>query len=548
MSSAQQISAIQDDQNKFLAIEINGHGFGIPISKVQEIVYHTSIKPLPQAPDFVRGVTLVRQETIPVLDLNILLGESQTTQIHQESCFIVVQISDKAGRLSQICLLADHVLQTYKIESTLVDIAPFIGDTVIVNYVLGLARIAERIFVLIDPMEIITPYLDVVHPYQENNETKDTSIDKANPGNAVSNIHSDIEKRKNKFLSVFLDGDEYAFPLSSVSQVVIKSELAEIPDQEIPDVLCGVVMFNDNPLGMVRLSSIISQQEKNEATTQSGLSEIKTPEAEREVVVLVEFRGDLLGIVVDSIGQTHESTEELQKNSFCVDLQRNRVKSLGFIDSENGSIEVIEPIGLLLQEEQSVIESWIRCANNITKMSENQNTASTKQKLQSSNPLAKYADSYLIVQVGDELIALHSHDVDEILTYADLITIKGGPVWFSGLLDLRQKTYPIIDLHIKLDVSVSEDSIENQKVLVMINYGKQKVGLLVDKIIVSTHVTAEQIQGSEQSTLVIQPIALHAVAETEYGLVHIINLHHVIATNEISARRLLEQLKQQTEE
>jgi len=545
MPAAQRISDVHDDHNKFLALEINGHGFGIPISKVREIVYHTNIKALPQAPDFVRGVTLVRQETIPVLDLNILLGANQPSHIHQESCFIVVQLADKTGRLTQVCLLADQVLQTYKIESTVVDLAPTIGDNSIVDYVLGIARIEERIFMLIDPMELIAPYLEVVQPYHESSELTDSTVTETISGKTPSVTRSAV---KYKFLSVFIDEDEYAFPLSSVSQVVNKSDLAEFSDQEMPDILSGVVIFNDKPLGIVRLCDIISHDKNNDAPTQTNLNKVKNVEYEREVVVLVEFHDGLLGIVVDSIGQTYESTEALTQNLFCADLQRNRVKSLGFIDSDNGSIEVIEPIGLLVKEEQAIIDSWIRCNNKIVEISDSQNTPAKKENHNSSNPLAKYADSYLVIQLGESLVAIKSLDVDEILSYEDLITIESGPVWFSGLLDLRQKTYPVIDLHIKLDVPALTRSTDSRNVLVMIYHKEQKLGLLVDKIIASTNITEEQIQSSEFSNLVIQPIALDAVAETEHGLVNIINLHQVITRHEISARRLLEKLNEQNEE
>ncbi len=128
MPQAQNILSQKEGQTKFLALEVGGYGFGIPISSVSEIIYYTKINPLPQTPDFVRGVALIRQETIPVLDLNMLLGGDQETRIHHESCFITVQLEDSSGRLMQVCLLADRILQTYKVDNKSVGMPPVIGD------------------------------------------------------------------------------------------------------------------------------------------------------------------------------------------------------------------------------------------------------------------------------------------------------------------------------------------------------------------------------------------------------------------------------------
>ena len=115
------------------------------------------------------------------------------------------------------------------------------------------------------------------------------------------------------------------------------------------------------------------------------------------------------------------------------------------------------------------------------------------------------------------------------------------------MLDLREKTYPVIDLHAKLDVPITEKDVDSRNVLVMMKHGGEKVGLLVDKIVHSTHVDVEQIRGTEKSTLVIKPDALHALAETDQGLVHIVNIQQVIEAKELSARRLMEELHQQAE-
>jgi len=549
MQQALNAKNLKEGQNKFLAIEVNGHGFGIPIDSVREIVYYSSINPLPQAPGYVRGVALIRQETIPILDLNILLGGEEQTPIHQESCFIVLQLADASGKLTKLCLLADRILQTYKIDSDVVDTPPLIDNEEVVNYVLGVARVAEQLFVLIDPACLITPLLDNVKPYVTYNGSANASDVPELATNNVASLTEYSKKSNNKYLSVFIDNNEYAFPLSLVSQVIDLSSLTDYVDEDLPAVLYGAATFMNKPLGIIRLSNLIAQTQ-NEQTTDNiepATEQRSDQDVTREVIVLIEYNRGLLGIMVDRIGHTYDNAGDLQQNSFCNDLDRNRIKSLGFIDKEDGSIEVIDPTSVLTSKEQLAVESWMSCIDRMIYMAE-QKTASAESVQEEENQFAQFAGSYLVVQIGDEFVALNNTDVEEVLTYAELIPLKSGPEWFAGLLDLRQQTYPVIDLHIKLDVAPSANSQDDRKVLVMIKFAEQKVGLLVKKIIHSTHITLNQLQGTERASLVVKPAALHAVAELDNKLVHIINLQHVIKKEDISARSLLNELEQQNEQ
>ena len=551
MHQAQNVLSIEEGQNRFLAIEVNGHGFGIPIESVREIVYYSSINPLPQAPHFVRGVALIRQETIPVLDLNILLGGDKHTAIHHESCFIVLQLADDSGRRTRICLLAERILQTYKINIESVDAAPTIGDDSVVNYILGVARVAEQIFVLIDPAKLISPLLENVQPYVAYSVQADESnLTELIPDKNPSSGHA-IHKNQYKFLSVFINEDEYAIPLSSVSQVINKSSLSNFINNDVPDVLFSAAVFTNKPLGLLRLSTVISRTQtepEEDEGEKNNITQAIATDSTREVVVLIKFYRGFLGIIVDRIGATYESDSDLQKNSFCTGLKRNRIKSLGFIEKNEGSIEVIDPTSVLTKVEQTGIESWMSCIDRMITMSESKQAASAEPaKDETANPFAVFAGSYLLVQVGDELVGLNNTDVDEVLTYAELIPLNNGPDWFSGLLELRQHTYPIIDLHIKLDVNPSAQSEGMRKVLVMIKYGQKKLGLLVDKVIHSIHLDSAQLYGPERSKLMIKPSALDAVAEFEQQWVHIINLQNVIQQEQLSTRNLLEELNHQAE-
>lgn len=526
-------------QQKFLAVEVSGHGYGIPTECVKEIVYHSRINPLPQTPAFVRGVTLIRNETMPVLDLNILLGKEELTVIHNESCFIVIQLANKSGSLTQICLLADRILQTYKIDSDDVDGIPQIDSRTIVEYVKGVARFDDEIFIVIEPSGLISPYLDEINAYEVYKGEQNHSLE------VIEDNSNTVKKQKdqvNKYLSASVNAEEYAIPLNNVYQVVGKKDLEKYSDDDLPGFLTSATIINKKAVGIIRLRDVLEENENSKA------DDVETSDEGQEVVILVDFDDSMLGIVVDKIGRTYETHEALKQHSLCSDLNRNRIKSLGFIESDSGSIEVIEPTGVLLDSEKNEVQSWMGCVGRMLNMSDLHNKVNDKDEQKTANnPYAKYADSYLVVEVGEHLVAIKNDDVDEVLTFDDLIPLSNGPSWFMGLLDLRKSTYPVINMLLRLDVDeVVSHADEQHKVLVMIKNKGEKIALYVNRIVNSSHINETQLQSAEHSELYLNNEALFATAKLDAGCVHVINMEKIVSDEEISARRLLNELQAQS--
>ncbi len=526
-------------QQKFLAVEVCGHGYGIPIETVKEIVYHSRINPLPQTPAFVRGVSLIRNETMPVLDLNILLGKNEITEIHHESCFIVIQLADKSGKLTHICLLADRILQTYKVDRDDVDSIPQVDKQVIVEYVRGIARFDDDLFIVIDPAGLISPYMDEINGYDIYRESE-KNRQETGDDQYLAKIKN--KSQVSKYLSASIAGEEYAIPLTNVFQVIGKKDLKKYSDDDLPGFLASATIINNKVVGIVKLKDVLAENEEVTEKVHNTDEVIN-----QEVVVLVDFDESMLGIMVDKIGRTYECHEELKQHSFCSNLNRNRIKSLGFIESEEGCIEVIEPTGVLVNSERSEVVSWMGCVEQIYKMSDLQNKAAdTEKQIDEDNHFAKYAGSYLIVQVGKQLVGIKNDNVDEVLTFDDLIPLSNSPSWFMGLLDLRQNTYPVIDLLSRLDVDKDNAVDEQRKVLVMVKHDNEKIALHVNHIVNSSAIKEEHLQGLEDSELFVNNEALLAVAKVDVGLVHIVNMEKIVSGEEISARRLLNELQAQS--
>ena len=87
-----------------LTIVVRAQGWvcAIPVRAVIETMRPLPIEPVREAPAFVRGVTVVRGESLPVVDLAVLLG-GQSTQ--QGNRFVTLRVGPR-----RLALLVDEVI------------------------------------------------------------------------------------------------------------------------------------------------------------------------------------------------------------------------------------------------------------------------------------------------------------------------------------------------------------------------------------------------------------------------------------------------------
>ena len=143
-----QVSAVVDNQGKYLTFSLEEEEYGIAIVKVKEITQMMSITPVPHTPHFVIGVVNLRGKVIPVIDLRIRFNMNETNYTDR-TCIIVVEIETE-DEIIQVGNVVDSVTEVLNVTEENIEETPTFGTHVDTEYILGLANIDGKVKILLD--------------------------------------------------------------------------------------------------------------------------------------------------------------------------------------------------------------------------------------------------------------------------------------------------------------------------------------------------------------------------------------------------------------
>ncbi len=131
-------------EGKYLTFVLCGEEYGLEILKVREIIGIMGITPVPQTPQFIKGVINLRGKVIPVVDLRLKFG-FQEVDYTKETCIIVVEVK---GLLTGI--IVDTVSEVLDITNEELETTPNLGEDVNTDIFIGVAKIKDKVKILLD--------------------------------------------------------------------------------------------------------------------------------------------------------------------------------------------------------------------------------------------------------------------------------------------------------------------------------------------------------------------------------------------------------------
>ncbi len=144
----QAVERASNREGKYLTFSLDQEEYGIGILKVKEIIGMMRITPVPQTPDFVKGVINLRGKVIPVIDLRERFGMAPAAYT-ERTCIVVVEIDSPTGKL-HIGIVVDSVSEVVNIKSGDIEDTPAFGASLNTRYILGMAKTSGSVKILLD--------------------------------------------------------------------------------------------------------------------------------------------------------------------------------------------------------------------------------------------------------------------------------------------------------------------------------------------------------------------------------------------------------------
>ncbi len=138
----------EDREGKYLTFSMLDEEYGISILKIKEIIGMMHVTPVPQTPDFVKGVVNLRGKVIPVVDLRLRF-DLDAIDYTERTCIIVVEIESQAGLLL-IGIVVDAVSEVLNIKGEEIEDTPAFGKGLDADFILGMAKMEGGVKTLLD--------------------------------------------------------------------------------------------------------------------------------------------------------------------------------------------------------------------------------------------------------------------------------------------------------------------------------------------------------------------------------------------------------------
>ncbi len=143
-----------EDTKKYIIFNINQEDYGVPISKIREVLRFVNITPIHEASEFLKGVINLRGKIVPIIDMRTKFGIEQK-EYNDRTVFIIVDILGNK-EVYNIGITVDAVQDVADIPDKDLEKTPDIGLRLKSQYLEGIAKVDDRMIMILNMDKILS--------------------------------------------------------------------------------------------------------------------------------------------------------------------------------------------------------------------------------------------------------------------------------------------------------------------------------------------------------------------------------------------------------
>ncbi|WP_199794684.1 chemotaxis protein CheW [Lentibacillus sp. Marseille-P4043] len=136
--------------HKVIVFQLKDEEYAVSVQQVGSIERIEPITRVPQTADFVKGVINMRGVVTPIIDLRKRFGIEET-EFSDSTRIIIVYMDD-----IEVGLIVDAANDVIDIPESAIEPAPEVVGSVDVDYIQGVAKLENRLLILLDLQKVLS--------------------------------------------------------------------------------------------------------------------------------------------------------------------------------------------------------------------------------------------------------------------------------------------------------------------------------------------------------------------------------------------------------
>ena len=144
----------ESKNDQFLSFYVAKDLYAISVLHIKEIVEYSKVTEVPLMTPEVKGITNIRGNVIPIVDLGVRLGLTKYCEIGKRTSIVIVEKIDGDEKF-EVGLIVDEVDKVYNIIAKEYEDAPSFGSKIRKEFIEYMGKIDGRFIAVLAPATLI---------------------------------------------------------------------------------------------------------------------------------------------------------------------------------------------------------------------------------------------------------------------------------------------------------------------------------------------------------------------------------------------------------
>jgi len=152
---------------------------------------------------------------------------------------------------------------------------------------------------------------------------------------------------------------------------------------------------------------------------------------------------------------------------------------------------------------------------------------------------------YLTFALGEEVFALETGSVREVIELVSVTRIPKTPAYMRGVINLRGHAVPVVDLRIKFDMPKAQDTVNTCIIIVDVEVEGENcyMGAIVDSVREVFEMTSDQINPPPRMGTSIRADFIRGMGKQNEEFIMILDIGRVFSPEELQVLRSTEEME-----